>query len=43
MVNRQILKRVLLGEDIARAVLFLASDDSRMITKQTLIVDAGLA
>jgi NAD(P)-dependent dehydrogenase (short-subunit alcohol dehydrogenase family) len=43
MVNRQILRRVLLGEDIARAVLFLASNDSRMITKQTLIVDAGLA
>lgn len=43
MVNRQILRQVLLGEDIARAVLFLASDDSRMITKQTLIVDAGLA
>lgn len=42
IVNRQILRRVLLGEDIARAVLFLASDDSRMITKQTLIVDAGL-
>ena len=43
IVNRQILRRVLLGEDIARAVLFLAADDSRMITKQSLIVDAGLA
>ena len=43
MVNRQIIRRVLLGEDIARAVLFLASDDSRMITKQSLIVDAGMA
>jgi NAD(P)-dependent dehydrogenase (short-subunit alcohol dehydrogenase family) len=32
----------LLGEEIARAALFLAADDSRMITKQSLIVDAGL-
>jgi D-xylose 1-dehydrogenase len=43
MVNRQMIRKVLLGEDIARAVLFLASDDSRMITKQSLIVDAGMA
>lgn len=42
IVGRQILKRVLLGEEIARAVLFLAADDSRMITKQTITVDAGL-
>jgi D-xylose 1-dehydrogenase len=28
-------------EDIARAALFLASDDSRMITGQNLVVDAG--
>ena len=32
-----------LREDIARTVLFLAADDSRMITKQSFIVDAGLA
>lgn len=42
IVSRQILKRVLLGEEIARTVLFLAADDSRMITKQTITVDAGL-
>jgi len=42
MVARQILRRTLLGEEIARAALFLAADDSRMITKQTLAVDAGL-
>jgi NAD(P)-dependent dehydrogenase (short-subunit alcohol dehydrogenase family) len=42
MVNRQTIKRVLLGEDIARTALFLAADDSNMITKQSLIVDAGL-
>ena len=32
---------VLLGEEIARTALFLAADDSRMITKQSFIVDAG--
>lgn len=42
MVQRQLLQRVLLGEEIARAALFLASDDARMITKQSLTVDAGL-
>lgn len=43
VVERQVLKRVLLGEHIARTVLFLASDDSAMITKQAITVDAGLA
>ena len=42
MVDRQCLPGVLLGEEIARMALFLASDDSRMITKQTFTVDAGL-
>jgi NAD(P)-dependent dehydrogenase (short-subunit alcohol dehydrogenase family) len=42
VVSRQAIRRVLLGEEIARAVLFLASDDSRMITKQAITVDAGL-
>ena len=35
------LKDRILPEDIARAALFLASDDSRMLTGQNLIVDAG--
>ena len=39
---RQALKHVLLGDEIARMVLFLASDDSRMITKQSITVDGGL-
>ena len=43
VVARQPLQKVLLGEEIARTVLFLASDDSRMITKQTFTVDAGLS
>ena len=42
MVQRQAIKKVLLGEEIARAVLFLAADDSAMITKQTIRVDAGI-
>jgi len=43
VVARQPLQKVLLGEEIARTVLFLAADDSRMITKQTFTVDAGLS
>lgn len=42
VVERQAIRRTLLGDEIARTVLFLASDDSRMITKQSIIVDAGL-
>jgi NAD(P)-dependent dehydrogenase (short-subunit alcohol dehydrogenase family) len=42
MVERQVIRKVLTGEDIARAALFLASDDSSMITKQSFIVDAGM-
>jgi NAD(P)-dependent dehydrogenase (short-subunit alcohol dehydrogenase family) len=43
IVQRQVIKRVLQGTDIARMVLFLAADDSAMITKQAITVDAGLA
>jgi NAD(P)-dependent dehydrogenase (short-subunit alcohol dehydrogenase family) len=42
VAQRQMIKTTLLGEEIARAALFLAADDSRMITKQTLTVDAGI-
>jgi NAD(P)-dependent dehydrogenase (short-subunit alcohol dehydrogenase family) len=42
MVSRQSIKKILLGEEIARTALFLAADDSRMITKQSITVDAGL-
>jgi NAD(P)-dependent dehydrogenase (short-subunit alcohol dehydrogenase family) len=41
-VERQCIKKVLEGDAIARMVLFLASDDSQMITKQSFVVDAGL-
>jgi NAD(P)-dependent dehydrogenase (short-subunit alcohol dehydrogenase family) len=42
VVSRQAIPTMLLGEEIARTVLFLASDDSRMITKQSITVDGGL-
>ena len=32
----------LVAEDIARMALFLAADDSAMITKQCFLVDGGL-
>jgi D-xylose 1-dehydrogenase len=43
IVSRQPMQRVLLGSDIARTVLFLAADDSDMITRQSIVVDAGLS
>jgi NAD(P)-dependent dehydrogenase (short-subunit alcohol dehydrogenase family) len=42
MAGRQAIKRRLLPTDIARAALFLAADDSQMITKQYLVVDGGM-
>ena len=42
LVARQCLNRQLLADDVARTALFLAADDSAMITKQCLTVDAGL-
>jgi NAD(P)-dependent dehydrogenase (short-subunit alcohol dehydrogenase family) len=42
MAERQLIKTRLLPEDVARAALFLAADDSRMITKQCIMVDAGI-
>jgi NAD(P)-dependent dehydrogenase (short-subunit alcohol dehydrogenase family) len=37
----QALKRSLLPEDVARLVLFLASDDSSAITNQAYVIDGG--
>jgi NAD(P)-dependent dehydrogenase (short-subunit alcohol dehydrogenase family) len=39
---RQCIGRSLLAEDVARLALFLAADDSAMITKQCFLVDGGL-
>ena len=40
-VQDMALKRVTLPEDVANAVLFMASDDSRQITGQHIAVDGG--
>ena len=40
-VSRQSIPDVIEPADIARLALFLASDDSRMITKQTIAVNGG--
>ena len=43
VIEAQCLKFRLSEDDVARAALFLASEESRGITGQSLIVDAGLA
>lgn len=40
-VHDMALKRVTTGQDVANAVLFMASEDSRQITGQHLAVDGG--
>ena len=40
-LNAQCLKELLYPPDIARMVLWLASDDSRMVTAQNFVVDGG--
>lgn len=42
IVARQCLKTPLSGVDIAKSVLFLASDQSALITRQSIEVDAGI-
>jgi len=42
-LDQQCLKFRLVGDDIARGALFLASDEARGITGHDLIIDAGLA
>ena len=41
LMKSQCLKRELTGEDIARVVLFLASDEAGAITSQHYVVDGG--
>lgn len=41
VLANQALKRMVLPEEVARLVLFLAADDSSAITSQSYVIDAG--
>jgi NAD(P)-dependent dehydrogenase (short-subunit alcohol dehydrogenase family) len=43
MIEGSYLKRMAEPEDIARAILFMASDDANFITGQVLLVDGGFS
>ncbi len=42
VVAKQMIGKMLVGDDVARLALFLAADDSSMITRQCITIDAGL-
>jgi NAD(P)-dependent dehydrogenase (short-subunit alcohol dehydrogenase family) len=41
ILSRQALKRMILPQEVARLVLFLAADDSAAITNQSYVIDGG--
>ena len=41
ILNRQAIKRDIQPEEVAKLVLFLASDESLAITNQSFVIDAG--
>lgn len=41
IMERQALKKEILPEDVAKLILFLASDESSTITNQSFVIDAG--
>jgi D-xylose 1-dehydrogenase len=41
VLQAQCIKRLLMADDLARAVLFFAADDSAMCTAQSYIIDGG--
>ena len=41
VLSRQALKRMILPEEVAGLILFLASDDSSAITNQSYVIDGG--
>ena len=43
LMANQCLKEKLYPSDVARMVLWLAADDSRMVTAQSFVVDGGWA
>jgi 3-oxoacyl-[acyl-carrier protein] reductase len=43
MIEGSYLKRMAQPEEIAKAILFLASDDASFITGQILLVDGGFS
>jgi NAD(P)-dependent dehydrogenase (short-subunit alcohol dehydrogenase family) len=41
ILSRQALKRILKPDEVARLLLFLASEDSSGVTNQSFIIDGG--
>jgi NAD(P)-dependent dehydrogenase (short-subunit alcohol dehydrogenase family) len=41
VLSNQALKRMILPEEVARLVLFLAADDSSAVTNQSYVIDGG--